>query len=68
MTQRKIWDRLGIYQRNGRAIWGRAPYMTDEQWAKAENPTRLTRFFAVLGLTYSPDRTRRKPFGGRTRD
>ena len=57
-----------MYKRDGRIVFGRAPYITEEQWKKIESPNRMTRFLASIGLAYAPDRTRRKPFGGRTKD
>lgn len=68
MPRRSLGDLLGVYKRDGRIVFGRAPSITDEQWKKVENPNRLSRFLASVGLTYGPERTRRKPFGGRTRD
>lgn len=39
------------------------PFLSDEDRAGVENPTRLTRVLQFLGLVYRPDRTQRTWFG-----
>lgn len=63
MIRRSGRNRLGIYRRDGRIVFGRTPFLSDEDRAGVENPTRLTRGLQFLGLVYRPDRTRRTWFG-----
>lgn len=68
---RSLADRIGVYRREGRIVFGRAPYISEDDWEHIENPGRVLRALQRLGLVYSPDRTRpRGPFGmsGRTTD
>ncbi|MFS3130112.1 hypothetical protein ACLM5J_17050 [Nocardioides sp. Bht2] len=69
--RRSFADHMGAYRRDGRLVFGRAPYISEEDWKRIENPGPFLRILQRLGFTYVPDRTRpRGPFGifGRTTD
>ncbi|WP_028473569.1 hypothetical protein [Nocardioides alkalitolerans] len=68
MPRRSLGDVLGVYRRDGRVRFGRAPYLTDADRERTRNPGRTTRVLQRIGLVYAPDGTRRRLFGGRTRD
>jgi hypothetical protein len=69
MARRSFADKMGFYRRDGRLVLGRAPYITEEQWRRIEDPGPFLRILQRLELAYAPDHTRSRLFGrGRTTD